>query len=194
MARISIICITLLSTFFSSVALAPSAKSYNVDRREMFGIVGAAVTSTSAVFIAPEEVDAASLKTGASSPFTGDYDDPNHPGCLRQVKVVGAPLRGDGTRPSTPIIEVVGYDGNGSAGNVCTESDRPTREQVWKIQGKMKSNTEALVDFSPKGGPSNLVATWDGSGIVFPDGNKWTKVPLGTKSRLPKDMSTLKSD
>ena len=57
----------------------------------------------------------------------------------------------------------------------------------------MKSNTEAIIDFSPKGGPSNLGATWD-DGIVFPDGNKWTKVAAGTSDRLPKDMSTLKSD
>lgn len=26
-------------------------------------------------------------KTGLSSPFTGEYDDPNHPGCKREIKV-----------------------------------------------------------------------------------------------------------
>ena len=31
-------------------------------------------------------------------------------------------------------------------------------------------------------------------GILFPDGNKWTKVSYGTNARRPTDMSTLKSE
>merc|ERR1719223_1122857 len=143
---------------------------------------------------APEQAQAAPIRTGASNPLTGEYDDPNHPNCLRSVKVVGAPLRADGTRPPNPIIEVIGYDGNGS-GKMCSETDRPTRSDLWKIEGKMKSNTVAALDFSPKGGPAGVTGTWDGTGIVFPDGNKWTKVAYGTKTRnrFPEDMSTLKS-
>ena len=194
MARFTLICATaLLSSSMMASAYVPSnAKpSTNVERRQMFGIIGTAITGA-VVASYPGEAQAAA-KTGASSPLTGEYDDPNHPGCLRQVKVVGAPLRADGTRPANPNIEITGYDGNGS-GKTCTEDDRPTRDDLWKIQGKMKSSTVASVDFSSKGGPSNLTATWDGEGLVFPDGNKWTKVPLGTKGRFPKDMSTLKSD
>ena len=33
-----------------------------------------------------------------------------------------------------------------------------------------------LIDFSPKGGPKNLIGQYDGSGIRFPDGNRWVKV------------------
>ena len=165
----------------------PNSQATKIDRRNAFGIIGSMITGAAAL---PSASNAVAFKVGPSNPFTGFYDDPNHPGCLRSVKVLGAPLRADGTRPANPIIEVVGYDGNGSS-NVCTE--RPSRSDVWKIQGKMKSNTEAIIDFSPKGGPSNLAATWD-DGIVFPDGNKWTKVASGTSDRLPKDMSTLKSD
>ena len=32
---------------------------------------------------------------------------------------------------------------------------------------------EMKVDFSPKGGPPDLIAKWTGDGIIFPDGNKW---------------------
>lgn len=169
-------------------ALAPASKT-GLERRQMFGVIGAAITGAAVIATAPEDAEALALKTGPASPFTGDFNDPNHPDCLRQVKVVGAPLKGDGTRSSYPVIEVTGYDGNGS-GNVCT--DRPTRDNLWKVQGKMKSNTVASIDFGPKGGPV-LNAEWDGDGIVFPDGNKWTKVPFGTPDRRPKDMSTLKS-
>ena len=172
--------------------LSISAHGFSVDRREMFGVIGSAITGAAVVASAPGEAQATpALKVGPANPFTGDYDDPNHPGCLRQVKVVGAPLRADGTRPRYPIMEITGYDGNGSD-KVCTE--RPTRADLWKIQGTVKSNTEAFIDFTPKGGPADLVGKWDGEGIVFPDGNKWTKVPFGTKNRLPSDMSTLKSE
>jgi len=51
-----------------------------------------------------------------------------------------------------------------------------------------------FIDFSPKGGPEKLLAKYEDGGIVFPDGNKWTKVARGTPLRRPKDMSTLKSE
>merc|ERR1712194_191441 len=81
----------------------------------------------------------------------------------RQVKVVGAPLKGDGTRSPYPIIEVVGYDGKG--GKVCT--DRPNREDLWKVEGTVKSADTAFIDFSPKGGPEKLLAKYEDGGIVF---------------------------
>jgi len=52
---------------------------------------------------------------------------------------------------------------------------------------------QQFVDFSSKGGPSKILAKFEDGGIVFPDGNKWTKVARGTPDRRPKDMSTLKS-
>ena len=59
------------------------------------------------------------------------------------------------------------------------------------MTGKTRGKEEATIDFSSKGGPKDLVGKWDGSGIVFPDGNKWTKVVNPDKSRRPEDMSTL---
>ena len=67
----------------STNALAPN-KSLNIERRNFFGIVGSA--GAAALLGASGPANAAALKTGLASPFTGDFDDPNHPGCLRQVK------------------------------------------------------------------------------------------------------------
>lgn len=186
------VCITtiLATALVASEAWTPTSDEH-ASRRQVFGIMGSTAAAAAVVGIAPQEAGATAAKTGAASPFTGDYDDPNHPGCLRQVKVVGAPLRADGSRSAYPVMEITGYDGSGS-GATCTE--RPTREQLWKIQGTVKSNNQALIDFSPKGGPSNLLGKFEDGGIVFPDGNKWTKVARGTNERRPKDMSTLKSD
>lgn len=191
MTRLNLAFASIFVSAMTVNALVPSCSQAAIERRQLFGVIGAAVTGAAVMAATPEEAEAVALKVGPASVFSGDYDDPNHPGCLRQVKVVGAPLRADGTRPVNPVMEITGYDGNGS-GNVCTE--RPTRSDLWKVQGKVKSNTVASIDFSSKGGPSNLIGTWDTDGIVFPDGNKWTKVPFGTNDRRPKDMSTLKSD
>mmetsp|Transcript_12451 Transcript_12451/g.29186 ORF Transcript_12451/g.29186 Transcript_12451/m.29186 type:complete len:185 (+) Transcript_12451:34-588(+) len=173
---------------FAAVATSSNALTAPTDRRAAFGkLLGAGAGAFLAASM-PEAAFASAAKTGTASPFTGDYNDPNHPECLRQVKVVGAPLKGDGTRSPYPVIEVVGYDGSG--GKVCTE--RPTRDDLWKVQGTVKTNDSAMIDFSPKGGPT-LLAKYEDGGIVFPDGNKWTKVARGTPMRRPKDMSTLKS-
>ena len=194
---------TKVSTrFFTAAAvallvMASSTHGWTLDptptlnRRDVvLGFLGAGVAATT---LFPQEADATAAKTGLGSPFTGDYNDPNHPNCLRQVKVVGAPLRGDGTRSAYPVIEITGYDGkSGSSGATCT--DRPTRADLWKVEGTVRTTAEAYVDFSPKGGPTKMLAKFEDGGIVFPDGNKWTKVAGGTKDRLPLDMSTLKSE
>ena len=176
-----------------AVAAWEHAQAFSVERRQaLTHLLGGAATVVATLSAAPPPARATAAKTGSSSPFTGDYDDPNHPGCLRQVKVVGAPLRGDGTRSPIPVMEVVGWDGGENGGGSCVGS-RPTRDQLWKLQGKVVKDKEAVINFSPKGGPDKLVATWDGTGMVFPDGNKWTKVMVGTNDRRPEDMSTLKS-
>jgi len=128
-----------ISLVLTSAALA-NALTSPVDRRGAFGkLLGAGAGAFLASSI-PQSASAATAKTGGANPFTGDYDDPMHPDCLRQVKVVGAPLKGDGTRSPYPIIEVVGYDGKG--GKVCT--DRPTRDDLWKIEGTVKGPNTAV--------------------------------------------------
>ena len=175
-------------TTIALLAATASTDAFSVSgRRNFFG----AVSGAAAAVIAggPQAANAAGkIKTGQANPFTGDYDDPNHPGCLRQVKVVGAPLKADGSRPLYAVVEVTGYDGKDGE-KVCR--DRPTRSDLWKVIGKTKGGDEAFLDFSSKGGPADLVGKWDGSGIVFPDGNKWTKLNYVPRDRRPVDMSTL---
>ena len=121
-------------------ATSTNALTSPTDRRAALGqLLGAGAGAVLAVSM-PQAASAAYLKTGGANPFTGDYNDPNHPDCLRQVKVVGAPLKGDGTRSGYPVIEVVGYDGKG--GKVCT--DRPTRDDLWKVEGTVKSSDTAV--------------------------------------------------
>lgn len=177
----------LLASFSGCNALAPH---HLEGRRAFFQGVASAVTATAVMVGSSESASAVIAKTGQASPWTGDYDDPNHPGCLRQVKVVGAAQRPDGTPGRYPIVEVRGYDGPQGA-TICTEQPEK-RDAIWTVKGELKSG-QAFLDFSSKGGPSKLLAKYEDNGIIFPDGNKWSKVPSGTPERLPKEMSTLKS-
>eukprot|EP00980_Cylindrotheca_fusiformis_P006933 scaffold1443_cov113-Cylindrotheca_fusiformis.AAC.7 len=134
---------------FTFLLFATAASAFTVERRNFCGqLAGAAAVMAIGA-------DQASAKSGPFSVFSGEFDDPNHPGNKRKIKVVGKKL------------EVTGNDGQGD----------------WKIQGKMKSDTEAVFDFSGKGGPSELSGTFDGDGILFSDGNKWGKAPTGNLGR-----------
>ena len=206
MVRFTASAMFVLTLVASATALAPPNQSspsllqqqQQQSRRQLFrslcggaGVMGVA----GAVAGLPQEASATKALTGKGSVYTGDYDDPNHPGCLRQVKVVGAPIKGDGTRSPYPVVEIKGWDGPRDGSKSCEGGLRPEqRSDLWTVTGQLKTRTDAVLDFSSKGGPTNLAAQWDGSGIVFPDGNKWTKVEYGTPDRYPTDMSTLKSE
>jgi hypothetical protein len=156
----------------------------------------------------------ASARTGPTSPFTGEYDDPNHPGCERSVKVsprslqqdvtaccavvlrvlfgagahttlrlalgeqvTGQTLGPDGRRRREPQVIIRGTD---SSTGTCTPGDAEVKP--WRLTGYVTEKGDKMfVDFSPKGGPKDLVATYEG-GIKFPDGNTWTrKEPVAAK-------------
>ena len=87
--------------------------------------------------------------------FSGEYSDPNHPGCKRTIEE-------DGT---TAII---------------SGTDTPGGE-IWTVTGSVHGDT-IVVDFSPKGGPQDLTGRRVPEGIRWEDGNLWTLV--GTSSRL----------
>merc|ERR1712113_1075470 len=74
---------------------------------------------------------AASAKTGLSSVFTGEYDDPKHPNCLRSVKVVGAQMGPDGRRRREPLAYVKGTDQEKGT-KAC--SGTPELASVWKLE------------------------------------------------------------
>merc|ERR1719163_966562 len=208
---------------------------------------------------APQLAGAVTAKTGLSSQFTGDYNDPLHPECLREVKVVGAKVDAAGRKLRNPTANIVGWDGpvdpnlvrlNGevdAAQKALAEADaavkaaaaavdaaaektatakaadamaklesataardkvasakkacagRPEQSDVWKVTGKVAEDDSYIkVDFSPKGGPADVFGRAETFGgemsIVFPDGNRWTKVPGGTPGRRPAELKTLNSD
>jgi len=173
------------------------SSSSSSSRREVFGTAAAIfLGGVSAVIPQQPQPANAAIKTGVSNSFTGDYDDPNHPKCLRQVKVVGGPLNGSGTRSAFPVIEITGYDGKGGSGSAESESKvcttRPSSlDDLWQVSGSVQSPTTAKVDFSRRGGPDEpILVTYENGAILFPDGNKWKKIPE-QKDRRPKDLSTL---
>ena len=78
----------------------------------------------------------------APSAFVGEYADPKHPGCLRSISGEGA------------VLDVKGTDGTPGVRDVG-RAPRP-----WSLKGEIvvvPSQDEILIDFSPKGGPKNLL-------------------------------------
>ena len=94
--------------------------------------------------------------------FTGNYDDPNHPNCLRKI----AMFSGD-------TANIFGTDGNPG----CPPDGSGEK---WHLVGKVDGDS-ILVDFSPKGGPEDLEGVWESTpvpGIRWPDGNIWSFKPV----------------
>merc|ERR1719237_647553 len=91
--------------------------------------------------------------------WQGFFDDPMHPGCKREISVI-----------FDDLVQIDGRDGDPGPG--C---DFKSRQVTWRLKAKLASKDgPLLVDFSPKGGPSDVKGEWKDGGIVFPDGNKWS--------------------
>lgn len=169
-------------------------ESKNLPRRELLSRLAAGIAASA---VAPMAANAVSARTGLSSPINGEYDDANHPGCLRSVKVVGPSMTPAGTKSRKNQAVLTGVDGLGGV-SACPPGQKPTVKDVWKLKGVVAEDGQSmLVDFSPKGGPGELLAKYEGGdkpGLVFPDGNKWSKVLSGTPERRPSNPKTLNSD
>ena len=146
-----------------SLSFSPGSLSTRRDLLAQF-VAGAAAA-------APLAAHAVSARTGTSSVFTGEYDDPNHPGCLRSVKVVGPKVDPAGRKGRNPVAYVKGVDTTVPGKYMC---DRvPELSEVWKLEGKVSEDGESIsIDFSPKtkGEVGMLIGKWDtfGSpGITF---------------------------
>lgn len=94
--------------------------------------------------------------------FSGDYADPNHPNCRRQIRVSDD---ANENKNKNGVV-VSGTDGNPG----CPPDG--SGEQ-WSLMG-FTTESEIVVDFSPKGGPKNLEGTKIPGGILWKDGNVWT--------------------
>eukprot|EP00929_Paragymnodinium_shiwhaense_P003774 TRINITY_DN104419_c0_g1_i1.p1 TRINITY_DN104419_c0_g1~~TRINITY_DN104419_c0_g1_i1.p1 ORF type:complete len:218 (-),score=45.87 TRINITY_DN104419_c0_g1_i1:71-724(-) len=97
-----------------------------------------------------------------SSILAGLYDDPQHPGCLRML-----------LEESSSVLKVDGRDGKPK----CKGLRKPdgSMAKPWTGKVTITEGNKVTVDLSKKGGPSDVVAIWDGEGLLFPDGNKWKK-------------------
>ena len=89
--------------------------------------------------------------------FGGTYTDPQHPGCTRKVVLTGSNV-------------------------VITGADEPGGKE-WKVKGKPYGRA-LLIDFTPKGGPPDVIARWTGLGLEFPDGNEHEVLALIDRSDL----------
>ena len=93
------------------------------------------------------------VAVAAESILTGQYDDPNHPGCLRKITV------------KDDMVTIIG-------------SDNVDGSKQWVLKAKEDAPGVMFVDFSPKGGPSDLLGVYNekADAIKWPDGNSWTKI------------------
>ena len=168
-------------------SLSPSSWS-RVSRRDAISkFVAAPLAATAAQALAPGAAHAVKAQTGQSSVFTGEYDDPFHPGCLRSVKVVGAKIGPDGRKQRKPTAYVKGVDSLPKGFKGCKPGVQPTLEDMWSLEGQVSEDGESIViDFSPKGGPSNLLGAFDdfnGPGIRCATG-EWHTNPHAAHARL----------
>ena len=93
--------------------------------------------------------------------FVGCYTDPNHPQGWRWVSFEEE------------------FDQDGARIGTCDGSDTgPTQEWSLPATASQSGTTDKIViDFSSKGGPSDLSGVWDAEkvGITWSDGNTWPK-------------------
>jgi hypothetical protein len=110
-----------------------------------------ATADASMQFASPTVASNQAGRKGGAIPkirVSGTWKDPAHPGCTRTITLAG----------NKAII------------NGADEDGKP-----WKVTGKVVDSS-IFVDFTPKGGPADVEAKYKvGKGIVFPDGNVWTK-------------------
>ena len=93
--------------------------------------------------------------------FIGCYTDPNHPDGYRWVSFTST------------------IDKTGARIGECAGSDTG-KVQEWDLPATAMQTDMAdqiIIDFSSKGGPSDLAGVWDAAadGITWSDGNTWPK-------------------
>lgn len=176
-------------------------------RRGMLSKLAAGAAAFAAAAASPMKANAVRCRVGDCAPLTGEYDDPNHPGCLRKITVFGSGKAKEGFGDDTRVAVIKGVDGLPAGQAACQKGLVPSLEDLWIIKGEVQSDDVTVeIDFTEKsGGKVGLVEAFydkngkkDGtgkSGILFPDGNKWTKVEEGTpERRIPKSGKRLSKD
>eukprot|EP00929_Paragymnodinium_shiwhaense_P000495 TRINITY_DN100732_c0_g1_i1.p1 TRINITY_DN100732_c0_g1~~TRINITY_DN100732_c0_g1_i1.p1 ORF type:complete len:239 (+),score=36.98 TRINITY_DN100732_c0_g1_i1:80-718(+) len=151
---------------------AADAASAAVTRRELllpggtalsFGWASAASSATAEVTmgLGGQAVDTDNI---AGSIVVGRYTDPFHPGGIRDIELQDQKLG------NFQLLKVKGGGGRGEpefyqlSGMIGPSADDKHPERL-----------SIMIDFSPKGGPRDLLGYWDQDGITWPDGNHWPK-------------------
>lgn len=167
----------LLSQFFACTAFALSVNGFVVDQRTATSsnsqlmasrrdfMSSAAVAAAVLVLpnVAEAATDAKKSPAAAGFPsFQGVFSDPKHPKGYRIIVAKGS--------GSATMTLSDGPAKDGSPGKIFTF---PVKVK----QDKKAGTTLLTIDFSPKGGPKDVVGTLacDGNCLTFPDGNKWKK-------------------
>eukprot|EP00440_Ansanella_granifera_P072072 gb/GFBE01078211.1/.p1 GENE.gb/GFBE01078211.1/~~gb/GFBE01078211.1/.p1 ORF type:complete len:182 (+),score=39.69 gb/GFBE01078211.1/:1-546(+) len=127
-------------------------------------VAAAKASSRRTALIGSIMVPAATAVLPASSlaaevpPWQGIYEDPEHPGCKREVRVKGLE------------VKIEGADGRPGCGN-------GEKEREWNVVGRLSLSgyNEMILDYRGRGGAEKLKVFWYGNGILFPEGIKWTK-------------------
>ena len=111
-----------------------------------------------ALFLSVFLTESSKLK---SNDIAGQYSDPNHPGCARTIITTGR------------TTEVYGADAAGGEGIACDG----TTDVAWGPLNGTLVIVKITVDFSPKGGPSDLSGIFKDGAINWEDGNSWLQLP-----------------
>lgn len=114
---------------------------------------------------------------GRASKWYGQYEDPKHPSCDRQIVIAF-----DGTKG-----KIDGYDksGAGDEGKFDCRKRRDVQYYDWSLKVKLasKDSDELVVEEAGRdvvdrkriGGKQETVGKWDNNGIVWPDGTRWVQ-------------------
>lgn len=165
-----------LFQFLTGAALALSASGFVVDQRAASGRSSQLMASrrdfmsnaaaAAAVLVLPTVADAKTSEkdatVAATGSFQGVFSDPKHPKGYRILVSKGS---------GSAIMTL--SDGAPKDGSEAKLFSLPIKVK----QDKKEGTTLLSFDFSPKGGPKDIVGilSKDGNSISFPDGNTWKK-------------------
>ncbi|CAE8699909.1 unnamed protein product, partial [Polarella glacialis] len=142
---------------YSKLFVAPPlADSSAVQRRETLGTAVSMGLAAALGVATTGELPAVAKSDNAK--WQNSWVDPFHKGCPREIQL----------EKDDVTLTITGEDGAPD----CTGNDARTK---WTVTGTVKSETRAIIDFSPKDGPNKVLVKIDKKGIHFPDGNTWSK-------------------
>lgn len=175
--------VSTLYAFNDARAFIPSSPEQCLIRRNVLQAAFQAVAASASLHGASSAVAKDDLATDfpqapskKKSKWDGNYEDPTHEGCSRMIY-----MNYKGTS-----AKIGGWDV--ADGGPCNDL-RGGKQYRWSLKGTLKSFDademvveEASASITTRQEKEDgskwpeVVAKWDGDGILFPDGTKWTKI------------------